>query len=136
MAVPEVSPPTCCACGVLFPVGRRTSQERMDTDATKAGWVLGLPHNRALCPEHRGEPWTAPRRNFVDNRTFFENLSKPPPLPEGTRIELVAMPNDPDAIPVGTKGTVTGGNAAQMYVDWDDHRSLILLPGIDRWRVV
>ena len=68
--------------------------------------------------------------------TFFADLSKPPPVPIGTRIELLSMPNDPDPVPVGSQGTVTGGNAAQMYVDWDNGRSLILIPGTDHYRVV
>lgn len=73
----------------------------------------------------------------MDNGTFYRNLSAPCPLPEGTRIALVSpMHDDPCPIPVGSLGTVTGGNGAQMYVDWDNGRSLILLPGIDRWRVV
>lgn len=43
------------------------------------------------------------------------------------------MPNDPDPIPVGTEGTVTGGSepsfnmAGQIWVEWDNGRSLILL---------
>ena len=72
----------------------------------------------------------------MDNTTFFRALSDPCPVPVGTRIELVRMQDDPDPIPAGTKGTVTGGNGAQMYVDWDTNRSLILIPGVDRWRVI
>lgn len=67
---------------------------------------------------------------------FFERLSQPPPVPAGTRIRLVSMLNDPDAIPVGTLGTVGGGNAGQMHVKWDNGRTLMLLPGEDRFEVV
>ena len=66
---------------------------------------------------------------------WMSNLSRPCPLPEGTRIELVKM-DDPDAVPVGTRGTVTGGNGEQIFVDWDINRSLILLVSVDRWRVI
>jgi hypothetical protein len=72
----------------------------------------------------------------MDNATFYNNLSRPCPVPVGSRIELVSMPNDPDALAPGTLGTVTGGNGAQMYVDWDNGRTLILLPGVDRWVVI
>jgi hypothetical protein len=67
---------------------------------------------------------------------FFNRLSQPIPVPVGTRIELVRMGNDPDPIPPGSQGTVTGGNGAQLYVDWDGGRSLILIPGEDRWKVI
>jgi len=46
------------------------------------------------------------------------------------------MPDDPDPIPDGTQGTVTGGNGEQVWVDWDNGRSLILLVGHDRWKVI
>lgn len=72
----------------------------------------------------------------MDNATFFNNLSRPCPVPIGSRIELIRMGDDPDAIPPGTRGTVTGGNGAQVYVEWDIHRSLMLIPGVDQWRVV
>ena len=72
----------------------------------------------------------------MDNATFYRRLSDPCPLPVGSRIMLTSMQDDPDAIPPGATGTVTGGNGAQMYVDWDNGRSLILLVGIDRWQVI
>lgn len=57
----------------------------------------------------------------------------PLPLP-GDRVVMVGlMPNDPCPIPVGTQGTVTEVNphvfegSQQIYVEWDDDRSLILL---------
>jgi Domain of unknown function (DUF4314) len=73
---------------------------------------------------------------MVDNATFYNQLQQPCPVPLGTRIELLSMPDDPNPIPAGTRGTVTGGNGAQMYVDWDTDRSLILAVGVDRWRVI
>lgn len=72
----------------------------------------------------------------MGNQRFFNRLRDPLPVPTGTRIRLLSMPDDPDPIPSGTEGTVTGGNGAQMYVDWDNGRSLILAVGIDRWTVV
>jgi hypothetical protein len=46
------------------------------------------------------------------------------------------MPNDPCPQDVGALGTVTGGNAGQMHVKWDNGRTLMLIPGQDRWEVV
>lgn len=53
----------------------------------------------------------------------------------GDRVRVTGvMADDPDPIPVGTEGTVTGANAdvGQIYVDWDAEpgrrpRGLILL---------
>lgn len=63
----------------------------------------------------------------------------------GERIELLAMPDDPDPIPAGTRGTVTRvvrgypqGTATfgEIDVAWDNGRTLNLIPGVDRWRVL
>ena len=67
---------------------------------------------------------------------WMSRLSQPCPVPEGTRIQLVSMGDDPDPVPSGSRGTVTGGNGEQMFVDWDNGRSLILLVGHDVWRVI
>lgn len=72
----------------------------------------------------------------MNNEQFFNRLREPCPVAVGKRIRLTRMPNDPDPIPVGSEGTVTGGNGGQMYVDWDCGRSLILIPGEDRWTVI
>lgn len=54
----------------------------------------------------------------------------------GDRVRMVGvMPNDPCPIEVGTEGTVTGLGpdtshwhmTQQIYVDWDNGRTLILL---------
>jgi Domain of unknown function (DUF4314) len=60
-----------------------------------------------------------------------------PVVPAGTRIQFIAH-GEPDPAPLtpGEEGTVTGGNADQIWVDWDSGRSLCLLPGIDRFRVL
>lgn len=57
-----------------------------------------------------------------------------PPKP-GERIELVAMPQDPHPIPVGTNGTVNfvrehkTGNSVWLQIDvaWDNGRQLMLV---------
>lgn len=57
----------------------------------------------------------------------------------GDRIRLLAMPNDPDPIPVGSEGTVTfatTGDFAQVGVDWDCGRTLMLIPGEDHFEII
>ena len=48
----------------------------------------------------------------------------------GDRVRLIEMGNDPDPIPAGTPGTVTGvypqHDWLQLDVDWDNGRSLML----------
>ena len=52
----------------------------------------------------------------------------------GDRIRLIAMPDDPNPIPPGTKGTVVGveqiGSGREKWfqvdVDWDNGRTLML----------
>lgn len=63
-----------------------------------------------------------------------------PPRP-GDRIELAAMLDDPDPVPVGTKGTIKfvrqcgAGRKAwlQIDVDWDNGRQLMLSVPPDRF---
>lgn len=53
----------------------------------------------------------------------------------GDRIRMIGtMPNDPDPIPVGSEGTVEDigadtawGHGRQIFVTWDNGRTLILL---------
>lgn len=62
------------------------------------------------------------------------------PVPVGTRVRLVSMPNDPDPIAVGDVGTVVGGHIGsigdQVWVRWDSGRTLNLLPKKDTWEVI
>lgn len=48
------------------------------------------------------------------------------------------MPNDPFPVEPGSTGTVvsvTGGAMAQIDVNWDNGRSLCLLPGVDEYEI-
>lgn len=72
----------------------------------------------------------------MNDDRFFDRLRDPCPVAKGARIRLGFMGDDPDPLPPGSLGTVTGGNGAQIYVDWDSGRSLILVVGVDRWSVV
>ncbi len=56
--------------------------------------------------------------------------------PEGTRVELTYM-DDPQAPPIGTRGTVKGVDAAgSIMVSWDSASSLSLAYGADRCRII
>jgi hypothetical protein len=53
-------------------------------------------------------------------------------FPQGTRVELVCM-DDPQAPPIGTKGTVTGvDDTGSLLVNWDNGSGLNVIYGIDR----
>ena len=57
----------------------------------------------------------------------------------GDKIKLLSMPDDPDPMPVGSVGiviAVTTGPFAQISVDWEDNRSLDLIPGVDRFEII
>jgi hypothetical protein len=58
----------------------------------------------------------------------------------GDRIRLVAMPDDPDPIPIGTTGTATAarqhGTWAQVDVTWDNGRTLMLVVPPDHFEVI
>ena len=59
----------------------------------------------------------------------------------GKRIKLLSMPNDPDPIPIGSEGLVemvgsAFDNTTQIFVKWDNGRSLILLGGLDEFQVL
>lgn len=52
-------------------------------------------------------------------------------FPAGTRITLLGM-DDPQAPPVGTKGTVKGvDDAGDILVRWDNGSGLNVIPGVD-----
>ena len=57
--------------------------------------------------------------------------------PPGTRIRLIEMPNDLNPVPVGSCGTVLAvDDAGQLLMQWDNGRSLSLLPGVDNFEVL
>ena len=53
----------------------------------------------------------------------------------GTRVLLIAMGDDPFPVENNTKGTVVMvDDIGQIHVNWDNGRSLALIPGIDTFR--
>lgn len=57
--------------------------------------------------------------------------------PEGTRICVDRMGNDPDPIPSGTKGTVEFvDDIGTVFCKFDNDRSLGMIPGEDSFYVI
>ena len=57
-------------------------------------------------------------------------------FPQGTRVELLRM-DDPQAPPIGTKGTVRGvDDSGSVMVAWDTGSSLHVLFGVDECRII
>ena len=57
-------------------------------------------------------------------------------FPEGTRVELVGM-DDPEAPPIGTRGTVVGvDDIGSILMRWDTGSSLNVIWGVDVIRKV
>lgn len=72
----------------------------------------------------------------MDQARFFDGVRQPCPLPEGARVEVTGvMPDDPDPMPIGARGTVVGGNGSQLFVQWDNNRTMALLTS-DPYRVI
>lgn len=57
--------------------------------------------------------------------------------PNGTRIRLEAMNQEPNPVPCGTCGTVTGvDDIGTIHMAWDNGSSLGIVPGIDKFTVI
>ena len=57
--------------------------------------------------------------------------------PVGTKVRMNFMPDDPQPIPPGTEGEVTGcDDAGQLLMKWSNSRSLSLIPGVDDFTVI
>jgi hypothetical protein len=54
----------------------------------------------------------------------------------GKRIMLVEMFDDPNPIPSGTMGTIRHVGGGVINVDWDCGRSLGVVEGVDRYRIM
>ena len=55
---------------------------------------------------------------------------------KGTRVELKRM-DDPQAPPIGTRGTVMGvDDAGRIMVNWDNGICLNIIPFVDECRIV
>ena len=56
---------------------------------------------------------------------------------QGKRIELIEMPEDPNPIEPGTKGTCEMVDGiGQLIMKWDNGSTLSLIPGVDKWKMI
>ena len=70
----------------------------------------------------------------LPSKTIVERLRRE--FPAGCRVELLRM-DDPQAPPIGTKGTVLGvDDIGSIMVDWDNGSGLNVAYGEDRCRRV
>ena len=55
---------------------------------------------------------------------------------KGKGITLIKMGDDPNPIESGAKGTIRGVDGiGQIHVNWDNGRSLALIPGVDAYQI-
>lgn len=55
----------------------------------------------------------------------------------GDRVQMRRCADDLDPIPTGTEGTVTlVDDAGTVHVQWDNGRTLGMIPGEDTWTVI
>jgi hypothetical protein len=62
-------------------------------------------------------------------KTFNPNTTHPM---VGKRIRLIHM-DDPHPIPAGTVGTIIGVDQVGYQMQWENGRTLTLIPDEDRW---
>lgn len=56
---------------------------------------------------------------------------------KGKRITLIKMCDDPNPIKAGSMGTIQGVDGiGQIHVNWDNGRSLALIPGTDVYQII
>ena len=56
----------------------------------------------------------------------------------GKRIECIRCKDNFGKVPEGTQGTVIMGpnSMRQILVDWDNNASLILIDGVDQYKII
>jgi len=64
---------------------------------------------------------------------FFRTETHNPMI--GKRVRLIHM-EDPEPIPVGTEGTIVGVDPVGYQMEWDNGRTLTLIPEEDWWEVL
>lgn len=73
-------------------------------------------------------------KGFGVSRETLDRLKQE--YPRGTRVELLNM-KDPQAPPIGTRGTVIGVDSiGSIMVRWDNGSSLHVLYGVDTCKIV
>lgn len=71
----------------------------------------------------------------MNNRKQVERIKER--YPKGTRIELLSTMDDIQGVEKGIKGTVVGvDDMGTVHMEWDNGRSLGLIPGEDSFKVL
>lgn len=53
------------------------------------------------------------------------------------RVRLICMNEDPNPVPAGTEGVIDRvDDAMQLHVNWDNGRTLALIPGVDEYEII
>lgn len=69
------------------------------------------------------------------DREYVQHIKEQYPV--GTRVRLNSMSDDPQPVPPGTEGEITGcDDAGQLLMKWSNGRSLSLIPGVDDFTVI
>lgn len=88
-----------------------------------------------VMPQHQKEEYKEMLKSLT-NESINNNSSNPTVEP-GDRIEMIQMADDPAPIEAGTKGTViTIDGIGQIHVNWDNGRSLAIIPEEDRFKII
>ena len=90
--------------------------------------IKGINHQLYFTPDY-----IKIREEKIVSHTSIPNV--------GEKIELIAMPNDPNPIPSGTKGSVEsvtniGHGEYQIGVKWENGRTLMLILPHDKIRIL
>ena len=88
----------------------------------RSGFVNEIVNNENLIVEYSTEAY----------RKFYKDT-----YPEGTRIVLIEMKNDPNPVPKQTKGTVDSvDDAPTIHCRFDNGRYLGIIPSVDAFRKI
>lgn len=69
------------------------------------------------------------------DREYVQRIKEQYPV--GTHVRLNSMSDDPQPVPPGTEGEITGcDDAGQLLMKWSNGRSLSLIPGVDDFTVI
>ena len=83
---------------------------------------------------HRTKKNKGEHKMFKNYRDVVNRLRKL--YPNGTRIRLLHM-DDPDPVEAGTTGTIVGvDGVGTILVDWDNGRTLGIIPETDQFAVI
>jgi len=135
----------CYDCGILNKSGNVHHSGCDIERCPKCGLQLlscGCFENLSLAVATQDENVIYAIKQPVESVTFDHLISGTAVVPEvaeykGKRIELIEMPEDPYPIERGVRGTCEMvDDMGHLLMRWDNGRTLSLIPGVDRFRVL